>query len=76
MEVTERSSLRVSKIESHSRSSVWIIVYRWQFVQELSTVSVESAGGYSSRSATYVMGTGSHTSTVHFFSVAVMCVRR
>jgi hypothetical protein len=67
MEITERAILRVSKIESHSRSGVRIVGYWLQFVRELGPASVESAGGYSSRSATCVMGAGSHTSIVHFF---------
>jgi hypothetical protein len=76
MEVTERASTSFSKVESHSRGGVRIGGYRSQSVQEFGPASVASTGGYSSRFATCVMGAGSHTSIVHFFSVAVTCVRR
>jgi hypothetical protein len=55
---------------SHSRGGVRIGGYRSQFVQELGPASVASTGGYSSRFATCVMGAGSRTSIVHFFSVS------
>src|SRR5205807_6939989 len=67
MEIMVCASPSFSNMEFHSHSGVWIIGYRSQFVQELGPASVESAGGYSSRSATCVMGAGSHTSIVHFF---------
>jgi len=76
MEITERPSLGVSKIESHSPGGIRIVGYRSQFVEERGPANIESAGGQSGLFATNVMGAGSQTSTVHFFSVAVTCVRR
>src|SRR5438477_13110623 len=76
MEITERPSPSLSRIESHSRAGVRIAGYRSQFVEELRPAGIESAGGQSSLFATCVMGAGSQTNIVHFFSVALMCVRR
>jgi len=75
MEITECASWSSSLIESDARVTIRIVAYQLQFVQDLGDACVGFAGVYSGPFGTYVMDARSRTSIVHFFSVALTCVR-